>query len=599
MNAKEIAQELEAHAAEVAAYLLPQGKKAGAEWKVGGISGEPGQSLSVRVSGAKRGVWKDFATDQAGDLLDLWAAVRCCSVSEAMQQAAQFLGVSLTMPERPAKTYTRPKRQADVAKPKAGARDWLLARGLTDATLDAFKIGEQVRGGKTYAVFPYLRDGELVNAKSRDVDDKRSMRQEAGAEPCLFGWHLIDPKERTVVLAEGEIDAMTLHQFGHPALSCNAGAGNHQWIENDWERLQRFSDIVIAYDDDEAGRKGAQEVARRLGFERCRIAIFPGFKDANEALQAGADGEYFWDAIRAAKPVDPPELQPMSDFVAQAKALLWPAQGAADDGSYAFGIGDERHGWLRFRRGEVTIWTGRSGHGKSLLLSQEVLQLALQGARWCIFSGEMQPAMQAKRMVKQAAGVDRPTPGFIDAIGDWLRERVWVVATVGTAKLPRLLEVFAYANRRYGCDQFIIDSLMQLDVPEDGPGSLSEQKKAIQLIADFAKRHGAHLHLVAHPRKGRDEREAPGKMDVAGSSKLTDSADNVLSVWSARLDPDAEGYDAGALDGRVTLHKQRNGDVQERAVPLWLHRGSQQFCPTPKRRTLQFVELERDLTTTS
>ena len=595
MNAKEIALQLEAHAAEVAAYLLPQGKKAGPEWKVGNISGEPGQSLSVRVGGAKRGVWKDFANDQGGDLLDLWAAVRCCSVAEAMQQAAQFLGVSLAMPERPAKAYTRPKRQADVAKPKAGARDWLLGRGLTEATLEAFKIGEQVRGGKTYAVFPYLPDGELVNAKSRNVDDKRDMRQESGAEPCLFGWHLVDPKERTVVLAEGEIDAMTLHQFGHAALSCNAGAGNHQWIESDWERLQRFSDIVLAYDDDEAGRKGAQEVARRLGFERCRIATFPGFKDANEALQAGADGEFFWDAIRAAKPVDPPELQPMSDFVAQAKAMLWPAPGAADDGSYALGVGDIRHDWLRLRRGEVTIWTGRSGHGKSLLLSQQVLQLALQGARWCIFSGEMQPGMQAKRMVKQAAGVDRPTPAFIDAIGEWLRERVWVVATVGTAKLPRLLEVFAYANRRYGCDQFIIDSLMQLDVPEDGPGSLSEQKKAIQLIADFAKRHGAHVHLVAHPRKGRDEREAPGKMDVAGSSKLTDSADNVLSVWSARLDPDAQDYDPAEADGRVTLQKQRNGDVQERSVALWLHRGSQQFCPTPKRHTLQFVQLEREL----
>ena len=593
MNAKEIAQQLEAHAGEIAAYLLPQGKKAGPEWKVGGVDGQPGQSLSVRVSGAKRGVWKDFATDQGGDLLDLWSAVRCCSVAEAMRQAAQYLGLNLAMPERPAKAYIRPQSAADVVKPKAGARDWLLGRGLTEATLDAFKIGEQIRGGKTYAVFPYIRDGELVNAKSRNVADKRDMRQEAGAEPCLFGWHLIDPKARAVVLTEGEIDAMTLHQVGQAALSCNAGAGNHQWIETDWERLQRFSDIVIAYDADDAGRKGAQDVARRLGFERCRLATFPGYKDANEALQTGEDGEFFWEAIKAAKPVDPAELQPMSDFVAQVKAMFYPGPGADPDDGYTFGLGDIRHDWLRLRSGEVTIWTGRSGHGKSLLLSQQVLQLAQQGARWCIFSGEMQPAMQAKRMVKQAAGVDRPSPAYIDAIGDWLRDRVWVVATVGTAKLPRLLEVFAYANRRYGCDQFIIDSLMQLDVPEDGPGSLSEQKRAIQLLADFAKRHGAHVNLVAHPRKGKDEREAPGKMDVAGSSKLTDSADNVISVWSARLDPDAPDYDFAAPDGRVTLHKQRNGDVQERSVALWLHRGSQQFCPTPKRHTVNFVPFER------
>ncbi len=593
MNAKEIARELEQHAAEVAAYLLPQGKKAGAEWKVGGISGEPGQSLSVRINGAKKGVWKDFATDQGGDLLDLWGAVRCCSVADAMQQAAQFLGVTLTMPERPAKTYTRPKRQADVAKPKAGARDWLLARGLIEATLEAFKIGEQSRGGKTYAVFPYIRDGELVNAKSRNVADKRDMRQEAGAEPCLFGWHLIDPKAREIVLTEGEIDAMTLHQFGHAALSCNAGAGNHQWIENDWERLQRFSDVVIAYDADDAGRKGAQEVARRLGFERCRIATFPGFKDANEALQAGQDGEFFYEAIRAAKPVDPAELQPISDFTALVKAMLYPAPGADEDGSYPLSIGATTHDWLRFRRGEFTVWTGINGHGKSLALSQVALQTAHMGARWCIFSGEMQPAMQAKRMIKQASGTDRPTPAYIDAIGAWLGERVWVVATIGSAKLERLLEVFAYANRRYGCDQFVIDSLMMVDVPEDGPGAFSAQKKAVQLIADFAKRHGVHVHLVAHPRKGADESREPGKMDVAGSSKITDGADNVLSVWSAKNDPDATDYDASKPDGRLRLSKQRNGDVQDRSIALWLHRGAQQFCDSPRRKTVQFVRLER------
>ena len=38
---------------------------------------------------------------------------------------------------------------------------------------------------------------------------------------------------------------MTLHQVGIPALSVNAGAGNHQWIENDWSRLDRFSEILI------------------------------------------------------------------------------------------------------------------------------------------------------------------------------------------------------------------------------------------------------------------------------------------------------------------------------------------------------------------
>ena len=131
---------------------------------------------------------------------------------------------------------------------------------------------------------------------------------------------------------------------------------------------------------------------------------------------------------------------------------------------------------------------------------------------------------------------------------------------------------------------------MMVDVPEDGPGAFSAQKKAVQLIADFAKRHGVHVHLVAHPRKGSDESREPGKMDVAGSSKITDGADNVLSVWSAKNDPDSPTYDASTPDGRLRLSKQRNGDVQDRSIALWLERGSKQFCPSPKRRTVHFVQ---------
>ena len=116
------------------------------------------------------------------------------------------------------------------------------------------------------------------------------------------------------------------------------------------------------------------------------------------------------------------------------------------------------------------------------------------------------------------------------------------------------------------------------------------KKIAVQLIADFAKRHGVHVHLVAHPRKGADESREPGKMDVAGSSKITDGADNVISIWSAKKDPDSPSYDASTPDGRLRLSKQRNGDVQDRSIGLWLDRGSQQFCPSPKRKTVSFVQ---------
>ena len=582
MNANEIAQRLAGDAANVAQYLFPNGKRKSGEWRVGGISGEEGQSLGIRLTGAK--VWADFSSGEKGDLLDAWAAVHQCSIAKAMTDAKQYLGVRDTMPEREQKTFKRPaKPQCHAAK--SGALEWLKSRGLTDKTIADFKIAEQVADGKTYAVFPYVRDGVLINYKLRNVAEKRDMRQAGGAEPCLFGWHLIDPKTRVIAITEGEIDAMSLHQCGVPALSVNAGAGNHQWIESDWDRLERFSEILVFFDNDEAGSKGAQEIINRLGNDRCKRVVLP-VKDANEYLQSGAERFDFESAIESSKPQDPEELRGAQEFINKVKSMFYPAH--ADDRDPCLML-DQRLEWFEFRQGELSVWTGYNGHGKSLLLSQVLLGLMQQGERVVVFSGEMTPERQLKRMVKQASGLDRPTMQFIDAVGGWLTDKLWLFNVVGSAGIDRLLQVFLYACKRYGTRHFVIDSLMMTDVPEDGPGAMTAQKEAMRKLCDFTRRNGCHLHLVAHPRKGQDEKHGPGKLDVAGSSKITDGADNVFTVWSARKDENDPDIDPNMPDARLELQKQRNGDAQHFKQSLWFVKDAQQFATSSKRRAVSYV----------
>jgi twinkle protein len=148
---------------------------------------------------------------------------------------------------------------------------------------------------------------------------------------------------------------------------------------------------------------------------------------------------------------------------------------------------------------------------------------------------------------------------------------------------------------------FVVDSLMMTDVPEDGPGAFTAQKEAIRSLCDFAKRHGAHIHLVAHPRKGKDESGAPGKMDVAGSSKITDGADNVISVWRAQKDlaeppqSDQEAYEKWlkiqeSPDAKLILKKQRNGDIQDFTLSLWFDTESMQYrCTKRNQKNIRFV----------
>ena len=99
---------------------------------------------------------------------------------------------------------------------------------------------------------------------------------------------------------------------------------NHQWLENDWERLERFSEILIFFDGDESGEKGAQEVVRRLGIDRCKRVKLPE-KDANEFLQKGAIDQDFQEYIDKAQPMDPEEMRQASEFMSKVKSLFYPA----------------------------------------------------------------------------------------------------------------------------------------------------------------------------------------------------------------------------------------------------------------------------------
>ncbi|WP_295379593.1 toprim domain-containing protein [uncultured Pseudacidovorax sp.] len=600
MNVKELSERLASRAEDVVRHLLPGGRRQGQEWKAGNTLGEKGDSLSVRLSGAKAGVWKDFAGGEGGDLVDLWMACRGCDLLATLAEIRSYLGVREVVAfKEPKREYRRPEKPR-CQTPKARVHEWLHGRGLTAETLAAFKVGEQLQGGKSYAVFPYLDEaGELLNVKYRNPDEKRDMRQEKDAAPCLFGWHLIAPNARAVTICEGEIDAMTLHQCGVPALSINQGAGNHQWIEADWDKLERFSDITVCFDMDDAGQKGAHEVIRRLGIERCRLVQLPA-KDANDYLLEGADGADFQHLVAEARALDPEELRSADDFTDQVMDLFYPPEGAPADPRLQL---DRKYDFFQFRRKEYTCWTGINGHGKSLMLDQILLGLMAQGERVLMFSGEIPADKHMKRIHKQATGLDRPARAYIRAVGEWLRDRCWIFDLVGTARLDRLLEVFAYAARRYGVRHFVIDSLMMIDVPQDGPGAITKQNEAVQKIVAFKNAHDCHVHVVAHPRKAKDEDFAPGKMDVAGAGGIVNGADNVFSIWKAQKDESPPGHLSGPeeieawekaqadeADAKLILLKARYGESQHYTLRLWFDKASMQYRSQSRRHPFHFVD---------
>ncbi len=558
MTPAKLSELLAFRAEAVCRHLLPTGRRKTAEWVVGDLGGGKGESLKVRIGGddiSRIGVWSDFATGESGaDLLDLWCATRRIGLKQAMAEVEGYLGVKLDgEASRPQRTYRQPpKPHCERIKPNSPTHGFLTSRHLTDETIAAYRLATSATGE---IIFPYLKtDGRFVNAKYRKLP--KTFRQEAGAEPCLFGWQVIEshyPRARWCVITEGELDTMSLHQLGIPALSVPAGGGNghkHDWIESDFDELQRFDLLYLCLDMDEPGRQATDELMRRLGVERCRLVELPyPWKDANEALMAGMTGEQFRGLLAAAKTRDPDELKSAVVFT---EAVLMEFDGEKP-GKPPIGV---RSPWtstgrkLMFRPGETTLWFGYSGHGKSGITNHVAAFALTQNTRWCIASMEMPPRKTLHRLICQLLGTRTPSTEQVKGVMGWLGDKLWLFDVAETTKADRMLAVFDYATKRYDIRHYVVDSFTKCGIDED---DFNGQKKLMDRITDMARKNDCHVHVVCHARKGDDERDRPNKHDVRGATAITDMADNVISVWR---DKDAE--DRGQPLVEVEVHKQRH-----------------------------------------
>src|SRR3569832_1348536 len=578
---------LTARAASVAEYLLPRGRKDGNEWRAGSTSGDAGHSLGVHLTGEKAGVWADFNGGAGGDLLDLWCAAKGMTLNSALEDARAWLGVSRPSPYREAKkTYVRPPKPK-CRPPQSAVLDYLReVRNIPAEIVNRYKIGEQDKS----IVFPFLSStGELRQVKTRVAEDgAKPIPTARDCEPILFGWQAIDSNAREVVICEGEIDALSWAAFGFPALSVPFGGGGgakQQWIENEFEKLDLFERIFLATDLDKPGDEAAETIADRLGLYRCFRVRMP-LKDANECLVQGIEREVMAKCIAEAGHLDPEGLRKASDFSAEVIQLFWPSHDEKQGYSMPYpNIGNK----LLFRPAEVTLWSGSSGSGKSQILSDCMVEWVKQGSRICLSSLEMRPQQTLKRMCKQAIGVDRPTEPAIVTGLEWLDQGLLLYEKVGKAGVDPLLDIFAFARAKYGCDQFVIDSRMRLGIESD---DYNGQEKALNRIVDWTLPNNVHVHLDDHSRKGDKDRGVPETDDIKGAMEIGANAFNIITIWRNRKNED-ELKNAKSDEERqkclntpgvvVYVAKRRNGDFEGR-VGLWFDQETYRYRATPDRQ---------------
>nr|CAB3468714.1 unnamed protein product [Digitaria exilis] len=134
--------------------------------------------------------------------------------------------------------------------------------------------------------FTYRRDGVVVGCKYREVDKKFS--QEANTEKIFYGLDDIK-RAQDIIIVEGEIDKLSMDEAGfRNCVSVPDGAPPK--VSSKIPEKEQASRIILATDDDVPGQALAEELARRLGKERCWRVKWPKknetdtCKDANEVL---------------------------------------------------------------------------------------------------------------------------------------------------------------------------------------------------------------------------------------------------------------------------------------------------------------------------
>lgn len=225
---------------------------------------------------------------------------------------------------------------------------------------------------------------------------------------------------------------------------------------------------------------------------------------------------------------------------------------------------------VKFRPGEVSLWAGVNGHGKSMFLSQVELDLIYQAERVMVASFEMKPAKQMHRMSRQASGSRQPDRTWLEVFHQWTDGRLWIYDHVGSVEWRKVIAVMRYACEQFGITHFVIDSLMKCVKGED---DYNAQKNFVNELCAFAQAHGVHIHLVHHVRKGESEHKAPGKFDVKGAGAITDQVDNVFIVWRNKK---AEEEKNGEPTCVLACEKQRNGEFEGK-LGFWFDLDSQQY----------------------
>ena len=412
-----------------------------------------------------------------------------------------------------------------------GSAQRLQKRNISQKVCEKYKI---YRDGDKLRFYYHDESGIVKGAKIKTKD--KQFRYEGESTGTFFGQHLFPSTGKRVVITEGELDAVSCYEAmsGWPMVSLPSGAAAaRKAIQRNLEWLQGYEEIVLFFDNDDAGRKATEEACQVLPPGKVKIANLLGdYKDASDAISAN-DSHAVCKAIWDAKPYRP-------DGIIEGKSLLEvvTTPSPAADHDYPFqGLQSKLHG-IRYR--ELVCITSGSGQGKSSFCRELAADFLSKGERVGYVALEESNRRTALGLMSAHVGKslhlgehthEELTEAFDATMANW---NLYLFDGFGSYDPDVIYNRIEYLASGLDCRIIFLDHLSILLSGLDG-----DERRMIDTtmtkLRSLVERTGIVLFLVSHlKRTSSDQNHEEGARvtlgQLRGSAAIAQLSDAVIGL---------------------------------------------------------------------
>jgi twinkle protein len=408
-------------------------------------------------------------------------------------------------------------------------------RGLTRDTCQYYGIGTH----NGYYYFPYYDGDSLVAYKKRNIEDKRFSVEGSWKNGKMFGQQLFPKGGRYVTIVEGEFDAAAAYQMlgskGAVVSVRNGAASAVSDCKQNFEWLDSFENIILCLDNDEPGRKAAEQVADLFGTKAKIFKHTQDLKDACEYSETGQEKvfiDHWWKSERYVPDgiIDGAGLWDLVNQPVEKAEVQYPYIGLND---LTYGI----------RLGELVTITAGSGLGKSQFL-REIVYHILRNTQDNI--GLMFLEESVKRTAKSLMSLHANKPLHLpdtETTEDELRDaftstlgtgRLYLFDHFGSTAIDNIINRVRFMAKALSCKYIFLDHVsIVVSAQENG-----DERKALDEIMTklrmIVQETGIALFVVSHLKrpdgKGHEEGAATSLSALRGSGSIGQLSDIVLGL---------------------------------------------------------------------